>query len=350
MVTLKDIARSLGLSVMAVSKALRDAPDIAATTKERVRAEAQRLGYVPNRNARGLRGGASGLLGVILPALNEPYGANILAGLEAEAVARGYDLLAASSQNLPDQEMALVTRMFERQVEALFVFSLTRNQHRSPLLEAARHFRTPILFLDHRPADAVNYPGASWVVVDGQRGGELAAGHLAELGHRDILYLSGPPTVSAAADHLTGFRRGLEAAGLKFRDSHAFLAGLDVQSGKQAMARALAEEVAFTAVACASDAVALGAYEILRRQGFLVPDEVSLIGFGDGLLAANLAAPLTTVRHPQVDLGRAAFHLWFNHRTKGTPLEGKTMPVELIVRASTQTPGHPLARHRKPAG
>jgi DNA-binding LacI/PurR family transcriptional regulator len=286
------------------------------------------------------------MIGVILPALNEPYGSNILWGIEQEAGARGYELLVASSQNLIDQEMRQVTRMFERQVEALFIFSLTRNQHRSPIVDAAQRYRTPIVFLDHYPADAGQYPHTAWVVVDSQRGGSLAAEHLAELGHRDIVYLSGPPTVSAAADHFVGFRKGLEKSGLPFRDSHAFLAGLDIESGKQAMTRVLAEEVGFSAVVTASDAVAIGAFEILKRQGYDVPGDVSLLGFGDGLLAANLAVPLTTIRHPQVDLGKAAFHLWHGLRDKGEAMKGKILPVELIVRSSTQHPGHPLARHR----
>lgn len=345
MVTLKQIAANLGLSTMAVSKALRDAPDISAATKERVRQEASRLSYIPNRNARSLRGGASGLLGVILPALNEPYASNILSGIEQEASARGYEILIASSQNLIEQEMREVTRMFERQVEALFIFSLTRNQHRSPILDAAQRYRTPLIFLDHYPADAVHYARTGWVVVDSQRGGALAAEHLLELGHRQIIYLSGPPTVSAAADHLTGFRRALQKAGLPFPDSHAFLAGLDIQSGRQAMARALSEEVPFTAVVAASDAVAIGACHTLRQQGWDIPGDVSIMGFGDGLLAANLATPLTTVRHPQVDLGREAFHLW-QRQADSERFNGKTLPVELIVRESTRPPGHPLSRHR----
>lgn len=345
MVTLKQIAANLGLSVMAVSKALRDAPDIAASTKERVKKEADRLGYIPNRTARSLRGGTSGMIGVILPALNEPYGSNILWGIEQEAGSRGYEILVASSQNLIDQEMRQVSRMFERQVEVLFIFSLTRNQHRSPILDAAQRYRTPLVFLDHYPADAEHYPRTAWAVVDSQRGGALAAQHLTELGHREIIYLSGPPTVSAAAEHLTGFRSALEQACLPFQDSHAFLAGLDIESGKQAMARALAEEVPFSAVVCASDAVAIGASEILVRQGYDIPGDVSVVGFGDGLLAANLATPLTTIRHPQVDLGREAFHIWHRARGGADSMKSKVLPVELIVRSSTQAPRHPLARY-----
>ncbi|MDX6766012.1 MAG: LacI family DNA-binding transcriptional regulator [Candidatus Methylacidiphilales bacterium] len=347
MVTLKHIAANLDLSVMAVSKALRDAPDIAAATKERVRREADRLGYIPNRTARSLRGGTSGMIGLILPSLNEPYGCNIMHGLELEATARGFELLVASSQNLFEQEMQAVTRMSERQVEVLFVFSLTRNQQRSAVLEAARKFRIPLVFLDHYPPDAGQYEQATWVVVDCLKGGMLAVRHLVELGHRDIVYLAGPPTVSAAAEHLVGFQRGLQEAGLPYRDSHAFLAGLDIESGKQAMTRVLAEEVSFSAVVCASDAVAVGAFEILRRQGYRVPDDVSLVGFGDGLLAANLASPLTTIRHPQVDLGRTAFNLWLGAKTRGETLKGKVLPVELIVRESSSAPKVPLAARVK---
>ncbi len=337
MATLKDIATSLNLSVMAVSKALRDAPDIGQKTKERVRQEARRLGYIPNHLARSLRGGLSQVLGVILPALNDPYAANILRGLEEEASARSYNLMVASSQNNVALELSTLFRMFERQVEAVFVYPLVRIQQRSVLLDAAAQHEVPLVFLHHYPASAPQYPKAGWVTVDAQKGSELATQYLIERGHRRILYLSGPPASSSAAEHMRGFRRALDHAGIPYEEERVFLAGMDIEQGRQAMARALAEEVSFSAVVCASDPVAIGASDMLKKQGCRVPEDVSVVGFGDGLLAANYSTPLTTVRHPQVDLGKAAFNLWFHWlETKGT-LGGRVLPVELIERASAKT-------------
>jgi DNA-binding LacI/PurR family transcriptional regulator len=335
MVTLKQIAASLDLSVMAVSKALRDAPDIGAATKERVRKEAKRVGYVPNHLARSLRGGATQILGVIFPALNDPFGSMILSGLEMEAAARDYQILVASSQNNSDMEIRALYKMLERKVEAVFVFPLVRLQHRSPLLDVTAHHGIPLIFLHQYPADVAQYEKAGWVVDDAQKGCETITRHLLEAGHKQILYFSGPVTASSSAEHMSGFRRALVSAGLTLSDEAVFLAGFDIEGGKQAMVRALAEQVPFTAIVCVNDAVAIGAVEILRQHSYRVPQDVSVVGYGDGLLAANGPVPLTTIRQPQADLGKAAFHLWHQWKQGQEQLRGKVLPVELIVRQSS---------------
>ena len=336
MATLKDIASSLNLSVMAVSKALRDAPDIGEKTKERVRLEAKRLGYIPNHMARSLRGGLTQMLGVVLPALNDPYAANILRGLDEEASARSYHLLVAGSGDNVAMELSAVFRMMERRVEAVFIYPLVRMQQRSVLLDAAAQHDVPIIFLHHYPANTAQYAKAGWLTVDSQKGSEMATRYLIERGHRSILYLSGPPSSSSAAEHMTGYRRALAAAGIPYEDDKVFLAGMDIEQGREAMARALAEESKFSAVVCGSDPVAIGAIDLLKKQGYKVPEDVSVVGFGDGLLAANYSIPLTTVRHPQVDLGKAAFGLWHQWTLNGNSLGGRVLPVELIERSSAR--------------
>ncbi|NJK92287.1 MAG: LacI family transcriptional regulator [Blastochloris sp.] len=165
MVTLKQIAGTLDLSVMAVSKALRDAPDIGTATKERVRQEAKRVGYIPNHLARSLRGGSSQLLGALFPSLHDPFSSSILSGMEQEASGRGYQLLVSASHGNPDLELGGLYKMLERKVEAFFILPLVRLQHRSPLLSVAAHHQVPLIFLHQYPADVAQYPGATWVVM-----------------------------------------------------------------------------------------------------------------------------------------------------------------------------------------
>ena len=135
---------------------------------------------------------------------------------------------------------------------------------------------------------------------------------------------------------MTGYRRALTASGIPYEEDKIFLAGLDIEQGRQAMARALAEEPKFSAVVCANDPVAIGAMDMLKKQGYRVPEDISVTGFGDGLLAANYATQLTTVRHPQVDLGKMAFNLWYQWTKKESSLGGRILPVELIERSSSR--------------
>ncbi|NJK92286.1 MAG: LacI family transcriptional regulator [Blastochloris sp.] len=141
--------------------------------------------------------------------------------------------------------------------------------------------------------------------------------HLLDLGHRQILYFSGPPTASSSAEHMTGFRRALMSAGLEPSDASVFLAGFDIADGEQAMLRALSEKTPFTAIVCVNDAVAIGALQVLRKHKYSVPADVSVVGYGDGPMAAHASIPLTTVRQPRLDLGRAAFQLWHQKKKRG---------------------------------
>jgi DNA-binding LacI/PurR family transcriptional regulator len=349
-VTLKDLAASLGLSVMAVSKALRDAPDISAATKARVKAEAARRGYVANTMARSLRGAKSGLFGLIVPSLNDPLGANLAAGLLSEVEQREGQLLVASSMNHADLEWSRFLGMVERRVEAVFLLPVVRLQHRLPVLDGARQHGVPLVFFDRFPANVTQYSGVGWVVSDNARAAELATQHLIDLGHSRILYLSAPLASSSASEHFSGFKRTLQRARIPFSDQLVFQAGFDIESGKQAIMRALAEEIEFTAMVCGSDAIALGAMDVLQRQGFRVPRDVSVVGMGDGSLAAYASPALTTVRQSQVEMGRAAFHVFQQMRSQEGGPSGKTLPVELIQRDSTDHVIHRLPSPARTAG
>ncbi|MEM7216612.1 MAG: LacI family DNA-binding transcriptional regulator [Pseudomonadota bacterium] len=282
MVTLKDIAKNLDLSVMAISKALRDAPDIGEATKVRVRQEADRLGYIPNHNARSLREGRSRMVGVLVQEINEPFAAGVIRGIEAAASDEGIQVLVSASHLSEGLEMNRLQRMFERKAEVVFIQAQVRFQHRTPVLEAAQKFGIPLVFLDHYPADARQFKAVTWVVADCFKAGQLAANHLTELGHREILYFSGPPTASSTADHLSGFKKGLSQAGIEYDDEKVFLSGLSVNGGVETMTRALSESLKFTAVVCAHDATAVGAIQVLQVNGMRVPDDISVVGFGDG--------------------------------------------------------------------
>ncbi|MEM6886016.1 MAG: LacI family DNA-binding transcriptional regulator, partial [Verrucomicrobiota bacterium] len=332
-------ANNLNLSVMAISKALRDAPDIGEATKERVRQEADRLGYIPNHNARSLREGRSRMVGVIVQEINEPFAAGVICGIEDAASDEDIQVLVAASHLSEDLEMKMLHRMFERKVEIVFIQAQVRFQHRTPVLEAARKYGIPLVFLDHYPADARQFQSVSWVVADCFKAGQLAASHLADLGHRDILYFSGPPTASSTADHLSGFKKGLIEAGIEYDDEKVFLSGLSIDGGVETMTRALNESLNFTAVVCAHDATAVGANEVLNINGMQVPDDISVVGFGDGILAAHGPVPMTTVERPKVELGSVALRHWMSNREQmqaGARVQPRILPVELVVRKSTQ--------------
>jgi DNA-binding LacI/PurR family transcriptional regulator len=337
MSTLREIAASLNLSTMAVSKALRDAPDISVGTKARVQAEARRRHYIPNRAAQNLRLRRSGLVGVVVPQINDPAYPQLVWGIERQAESMGLQILLGHSLDRAEQEMREVQKLISRQVEALLIVPAIRWQHRLATLELIRSSQIPTVLLDAYPAGAERFARVSWTVCDDQRGGQLATEHLLDLGHREILFLAGPNGSSSSAGRFSGYQRALGAAEIAYSDSRVYLAGRDIESGRHAMAQALSEKAVFTAIVAHNDLVAIGAIETLLGQGFRIPEDVSVIGFGDGLLAANFRVPLTTIRVPQVEMGEAALRLAFD-LVKEKSVAPRVLPVEIIVRGSTGKP------------
>jgi LacI family transcriptional regulator len=319
---------------MAVSKALRDAPDISSVTRARVQAEAKRRNYVPNRAAQNLRLRKSGLAGVIVPQINHSYYSQLVWGVEQAAEGAGLQILLGHSLDRAENEMRQVQKLISRQVEVLLLVPAVRWQNRLATLEMLRASRIPTILLDAYPAGAEKFSQASWVVCDDQRGGQLATEHLLERGHRDILFLAGPNGSSSSAGRFSGYQRALAGAGVAYSDQRVYLAGKDVNSGCQAMTQALSEKTPFTAVVAHNDSVAIGAIDTLSSQGFRVPENISVVGFGDGLLAANYRVPLTTIRMPQVEMGEAALRLALELQ-KGAAVAPRVLPVEIIVRGST---------------
>jgi len=334
MSTLKEMAASLNLSVMAVSKALRDAPDISAATKARVQAEARRRNYIPNRAAQNLRLRRSGLVGIVVPQINHTYYSQLIWGVERQAEAIDLQVLISSSLDRTENEIREVQKLIARQVEALLLVPAVRWQHRLATLELIRASGIPTVLLDAYPAGAENFSNVTWVVCDDQRGGQIATEHLLELGHREILFLAGPNGSSSSAGRFSGYQRALAAAGVPYTDERVFLAAKDIDSGRKAMAQAMAEKVKFTGVVAFNDSVAIGAAEALRQQGFRLPEDVSMVGFGDGVLATYYRVPLTTVRVPQTEMGETALRLALELQ-KGKAVQPRSLPVEIIVRAST---------------
>ena len=253
---------------MAVSKALRDAPDISAGTKARVQAEARRRNYIPNRAAQNLRLRRSGLIGIVVPQINHTYYSNLVWGAERQAEAVDMQVLLAASLDRAENEMREVQKLIARQVEAILLVPAVRWQHRLATLELLRASNVPTVLLDGYPAGAEKFPSVSWVVSDDERGGQIATEHLLELGHKEILFLAGPNGSSSSAGRFSGYQRALAAAGVPYADERVFLADKDIDSGLKAMSQALSEKVAFTAIVAYNDSVAIGAAEALAQAGF----------------------------------------------------------------------------------
>jgi len=326
------LAERLGLSVMAVSKALRDAPDIGAATKAKVQAEARRMGYWPNEAARSLRVKQSGWVGFILSDLASEEGALISGGLTEAAQEAGIALLVGLARN-GKEEAEQVRAMIGRGAEAIFLLPRISTEHRSAALEVANKSNCPMIFLKRYPADVGLGSGrVSWVVRDVKGAAEMILDHLYDLGHRNVAYLGGHSAARSHALHMQSVVEGAERRGMTLMGG-ALMVGLEPEDAEGEMRKIFGKKDPPTATICGTDTLAQGVFRACFRAGVEVPKRMSVTGVGNGELSRHGMVPLTTVGFPS--LGRAGFALWKKMRDGEGGVQPEVVQGELIVREST---------------
>lgn len=334
MIRLKDIAEKAGVSVMTVSKVLRDAPDIAAGTKVRIRALATQMGYVPDTMAQGLRTRKTKLLGLVYTAITNPVFPRVLLAVEDKALEAGYDLAVAHTLNDPQREALVIRRMMSRRVDGLLLSPYYRMADTVPIYDELLASGIPTVILgQHRPfcAQFAN------VEIDDLQGSLLAMRHLLELGHRRIAFFAGMSVIPSAQERLEGYRRALREAQIEPDDKLVFNAGGTIEEGRKAAEQFLTEAPGATAVLAVNDLVAMGAGTVFLERGLKVPEDISLIGFGNVLASEFFRVPLTTLSQPKHRVGCAAVESLVQ-LIRGEKPESKRLPMELMVRSSTAAP------------
>jgi len=334
MVRLKDIAERAQVSVMTVSKALRDARDISPETKARIQLLSRQMGYVPDAMARSLRSRSTKIFGLVISAMTNPIFARLVMGLEERAHELGYELILAHSLNLPDREEICIRRLLARRVEGLFISPVYRMEPTAPIYVELEARKFPTILLGHAAPFCQNFPA---IETDDVSGSKQITQHLLELGHRQIAFFGGPASSPWARERFEGYRLALREAGLEVDDRLIFNAGATIEDGASAATQFAAEKTTATAIQAVNDLVAIGAANTLLKQGLRIPNDLSVAGFGNILTAEYFRVPLTTVRQPKLRLGTAAIEA-MQQLLRGQRPATRRLEAEIIPRQSTAPP------------
>jgi DNA-binding LacI/PurR family transcriptional regulator len=334
MVRLKDIAIRAGVSIMTVSKVMRDAPDISAATKARVRALAEQMGYTPDSVAQGLRNKTTRLFGLVISAVTNPIFARVVMAIEEQAHELGYDVIFAQSLNLPEREHSVIRRLLSRRVDGLFITPTYRLDPVAPIYQELLKRGTPTVLLGHHAPFCEQFVN---VETDDISASYTVTQHLLELGHKRIAFLAGPPAAPSSQERMEGYRRALREANIELDDKLIFNAGSTIEEGEKAALQMLQESPGATAVQAVNDLVAIGAATVFLSQGLRIPQDLSLVGFGNILVSEHFRIPLTTIRQPKLRLGTAAMDSMLK-LLEGTRLATKRLSAEIVVRQSTAPP------------
>jgi DNA-binding LacI/PurR family transcriptional regulator len=346
-VTIVQIARALGVSPATISNAYHHPERLSAALREKIFNTADRLGFSgPNPSASSLRTGRINVIGVVYYdrlsfAFTDPGNILFLEGVAQTLEPYGFALTLLSGVHSAEQASA---RIQQSPVDGYIVYSMSP---RDPLVEQVNRTRAPLVFID-QSAD----PTRRFVGVEDQLGARLAARHLTGLGHRKIgiasleMGIGGAGAMASAARvrgcimpmvtaRLRGYRSGLHqsirVASVPIYECKEAV----IDEGRRAFQEIMAAQPKTTAILAMSDLLAIGVIEEARKQGLRIPEDLSVVGFDDIHLAANIDPPLTTIRQPHVEKGRTAARMLLDQIETGAVKKAKIFPVELVLREST---------------
>ncbi len=340
--TIKDVARLAGVDTSTVSRVLRDDPNqvVRPDTRTRIQDAARLLRYRPNAVGRSLRTRQTDTYAVIVPTLDNPGFVKVIRGIQIEAARLGKLVMLVEGHAVDQDSDALersqemfASLVLDGRVDGLIVAFATIDDQ---LVTGLTERRVPLVLVNRR-MPAVH----GSVAVDDEAGAALATEHLASLGHRQIAYVGFEPDTDTSRRREAGYRRAMRRAALAV-DPRWVARGEPSKPGGRAATETILEQSAEcrpTAIVVSNLLGALGALEAVRGLGLAVPDDISIVAFNDHDLADDTNPPLTTVRMPNIEMGRRAMDLIV--RAAAGLTIGDIMvedPPQLVLRASTAAP------------
>jgi len=331
-VTMQDIAKDLKVSVVTVSKVLRNQGRISDTTRKRVLRRAKELHYQMNWVARSLVTRRTYTIGLLVPEFAHPFFAEIARAIAQTVRPSGYHVLISSFEEDPELEASEVDSLLARQVDGLIIAS-SQKAGQSDVFKRMRERKTPYVLID-RPIVGLR---ACFVGVDNHAIGRLATEHLIAKGCLRIAHLRGPE-VGIAAERLHGYQHALAKAGLRPPAGYIVDGGHGDASGYAGMRQLLALQPVPDGVFCYNDPVAIGALKAIRESGLKMPEDIGVIGAGNVRYTDMLSVPLTTVDQGTCQIGKLAAELLIARIGSKSFLRPQKIliPPKIVERESTQ--------------
>jgi LacI family transcriptional regulator len=337
--TLSDVAKAANLSPTTISRHLNGLISLPKETVRRIDAAIAALRYRPNPHARSLGRGRSDTIGLVIPDIANPFFARLAAAIEIAADASGLGVMLCSTFNRQARELDYIDRLRKNFVDGLL---FATNHVDDGALAASINASSGVVLVDE------DVPGSRGpkVFADNEQGGALAAQCLLAAGHHSLAHIGGPRGLMSAHERAHGFREGARKSASGGHITCELFGEYTAVHGRAAMKSILDEHPGVTGVFAASDEILIGMLEELRDRRLRVGSDISIITFDDAEPLGLLDPPVTAVRQPIDEIGRAAVGL-ITALLAGSPrAETIRVPVELVVRGSVASPKRPRTRPR----
>lgn len=327
--TIYDVAKEAGVSIATVSNAINGKGKVSSKKREQIFEIMKKLNYQPSVIASALMGKKTYTLGLLIPDISNPFFAEVARAIEDQAHLSGYSVIICSTDNKDERVERYISLLEQKSVDGMIIATGVDNPDILAGLEARN---VPIVMLS-RENDALSVDA---VVADDYVGGMMAGRHLTELGHRRMAVLSENRKVSSSRERLRGFKQALAERQIPFDDADIVICEHKVEEGKRAALALLGRPEKPTALFCCNDLLAIGAMQGAKELGVRVPEELSIVGFDNTILAEVTDPPLTTVAQPIAGMGKQAFQLLIEKLTEDDAARQRiVLRPELVVRGST---------------
>ncbi|MEB2777774.1 LacI family DNA-binding transcriptional regulator [Algoriphagus sp. D3-2-R+10] len=332
--TIHDIAEKLQVTASTVSRALNNNPRISDITKKKVLKVAKELNYQPNNIASALRSGKSRLIGVVVPTANRNFFSSVIRGIEEIANSLNYKVVITQSYDDYEKEMQTVEALLNAQVDGVIasIGKTTENvDHFKKILKKG----IPLVLFDR----VTNELDVSQVVIDDYYGAFQATEHLINEGCKRIVHFSSSQNINIYKERKRGYEDALLKHGIAIDPKLIRFSKLQLEDGRASMQEVIDEKISFDAVFSASDYSIMGAMQVLKENGYKLPQDVKLVGFGDEPFTSFTEPTLTTVNQKSIPMGNITAETFFEilgqkDQTSNIPKKTILKP-ELIIRNSS---------------
>ncbi len=330
-VTIKDIARELGISPSTVSKALKGHRDISSNTKIIVRELVEKWNYSPDPIALSLKNGSSRIIGVIVPEIVHYFFSTVISGIEDLANDLGYHVMFCQSSELYSKEVKAVDTLLSSRVDGILV-SVSKNTEKLAHFLKILEKGIPMVFFD-RICEEID---TDRVIVDDEWGAYEAVNHLINIGCRNIVHLSGVSNLLIGQNRKSGYLKALKKHNIPVNDCN--IIECDNRESAAVVIPALLKRGEMPdGIFAVNDLTAVAAMQILKENGFMIPEDVAVAGFTSGLISDITTPTLTSVDQHGYLVGREAVRLLIERLENGanTPSRTVIIKTELVRKGSS---------------
>jgi len=302
--TIKDVAKKANVSIATVSRVVNSSSYVSSKTRQLVSGAMDELGYKPYKR---LTLKSNRIVGVLVPDINNMYYPQVLQSMEKEFIKNNYNIfLCHTAESLEDEKMYLDT-LLSKNVDGIISFSSRpKDSSNSHIKDISK--KIPVLLINEYILGSNTYS----VMPDMIEGSYLAISYLVELGHRKIAFINGYYNYSSYQDKLLGYRNALAENEIGYRDDYVVFDTIYEDGGYRGANKLLGLKDRPTAILCASDQMAIGTLRAIYEKGYSIPEDFSIIGYGNIPVSANLYPPLTTVNHFPKKIGKISAHTIMN--------------------------------------